>query len=183
MQEELVILYCSPTLAGMKTGNIFTVPYISKNNLREEIFSLNRKISPKGLKAIPLKFGQSRALIYIYRPSQLESDLSNNYAIKLLEECGYKCNTPKYCLIQLINRLYKASDFPHEIGLFLGYPPEDVDGFISNNACNYKYTGEWKVYGDEDKAKRTFAKYKKCTEIYYKQWKKGKSIEKLAVAI
>lgn len=45
-------------------------------------------------------------------------------------------------------------EFPHEVGLFLGYPPEDVEGFIENKARSCKITGYWKVYSDEEKAKR-----------------------------
>ena len=49
----------------------------------------------------------------------------------------------------LIERLQNREDFPHEIGLFLSYPPEDVQGFIDNRAHNYKRICAWKVYGDE----------------------------------
>ena len=45
-------------------------------------------------------------------------------------------------------------EFPHEVGLFLGYPPEDVEGFIENKACSCKLTGYRKVYSDEEKAKK-----------------------------
>lgn len=37
-------------------------------------------------------------------------------------------------------------DFPHEMGILLGYPVEDVEGFIINNGKNELYTGYWKVY-------------------------------------
>ncbi len=40
--------------------------------------------------------------------------------------------------------------FPHEIGLFLGYPPEDVCGYIRNKGKCQKCTGHWQVYGDEN---------------------------------
>ena len=67
-----------------------------------------------------------------------------------------------------MKRIKSGNEFPHEIGLFLGYPPEDVDGFINNGAKGAKYVGTWKVYGDESIAKRTFAQYKnvrKCTKM------------------
>ncbi|MEE0834861.1 MAG: DUF3793 family protein, partial [Clostridia bacterium] len=38
------------------------------------------------------------------------------------------------------------------------------------------------VYGDAEKAQKIFAKYKKCTNAYYKQYTKGKSVERLTVA-
>ena len=83
----------------------------------------------------------------------------------------------------MIRRLQGGEDFPHEIGLFLSYPPEDVQGFIENRAQNYKEIGVWKVYGDEEKARKTFAKYKKCTESYCRAFHAGKKLEQLAVAI
>ena len=51
---------------------------------------------------------------------------------------------PEQCLARLIERLKDADEFPHEIGLFLGYPPEDVEGFIQE-PNGQKYTGIWKV--------------------------------------
>ena len=86
-------------------------------------------------------------------------------------------------MIHLIRRLRSAGEFPHEIGLFLSYPPEDVLGFIRNKACRHKCLGCWKVYGDEQAAKILFEKYNQCSKIYARQWKQGKSIEELAVAV
>lgn len=85
--------------------------------------------------------------------------------------------------MRLVRRLDENEEFLHEIGLFLGYPPEDVRGFIENKAAGYKYVGDWKVYGDEEKARKTFAKYKKCTRVYCAQFALGKSIERLTVMV
>ena len=76
----------------------------------------------------------------------------------------------------------ESGEFPHEVGLFLSYPPEDVKGFIENRAANAKCTGVWKVYGDERQARQTFAKYKKCTQVYCERWQSGSGLDKLAVA-
>ena len=72
--------------------------------------------------------------------------------------------------------------FPHEVGLFLSYPPEDVRGFIDNHARNCKYLGFWKVYGDVEKAKRTFANYERCTEAYCRKWSMGASLPSLIIS-
>ena len=77
----------------------------------------------------------------------------------------------------------ESGEFPHEVGLFLSYPPEDVKGFIENRAANAKCTGVWKVYGDEEQARQTFARYRACTECYHAQWCSGKSVEQLTVAM
>ena len=76
-----------------------------------------------------------------------------------------------------------GGEFPHEVGLFLSYPPQDVRGFIENHAVNYKCAGLWKVYGDEALARRLFDKFRKCTDIYCALWRAGSGIDQLAVAV
>ena len=55
--------------------------------------------------------------------------------------------------------------FPHEIGLILGYPAEDVRGFMDNNGKNFLYTGYWKVYKDVDNKVKLFEKFKIAEEL------------------
>jgi hypothetical protein len=109
-------------------------------------------------------------------------DLADTAAEALSKRQGYDTDNCQHCVVQLIRRLRSQPDFPHEIGLFLGYPPEDVCGFIENRACGCKCVGCWKVYGDETAARKKFDQYKKCTRIYREQWQKGRPIERLAVA-
>lgn len=182
MSEEMIINHCSPTLAGIKTGALFNCAYPSERELRSSVRAWNKTLSPKGLRVLPLRYNGRTALIYIYRPAMLSADLENELARRLLAKCGYVSETPEGCIVQLLRRFAECEEFPHEIGLFLGYPPEDVCGFIANKACGYKCVGYWKVYGDEEKAKKAFARFEKCTRCYCRQHAKGKSIERLAVA-
>ena len=80
-----------------------------------------------------------------------------------------------------IRRLRENDEFPHEIGLFLSYPPEDVRGFIENKACRFKCAGLWKVYGDEERAKELFRQYKRCTDRCCALWRAGSGLAQLAV--
>lgn len=182
MSEELLVRYCSPTLAGMKTGSMYTCSFVAVSSMIDELRRLNSLLAGKGLRILPLRFRNNRALIYVYRPFRLSQDLQNNTACQLLEERGYDSGNPGKCIIRLRQRL-SSKEFPHEIGLFLGYPPEDVCGFIENRATGWKCTGCWKVYGDADAARKLFAKYKKCTDIYCSLFAKGKSIEWLTVPL
>jgi len=135
------------------------------------------------VRILPLRVREGRALVYGYRPSRLHADLSDENACRLLRDFGYPTGCPALCLAQLIRRLRESPEFPHEIGLFLGYPPEDVAGFIENQARAYKCAGCWKVYGDEERARRLFAAYQRCTDIYYRHWSDGMSVEQLTVAV
>lgn len=181
MSEEILIRNCAPTLAGIKTGNLFRCSYGSKRKIVADIRSLNRRLVPKGLRILPLRYTADWALIYVYRPADLAADLSNADAHTLLCEAGYPCGCVNRCVIELIHRINQTELFPHEIGLFLGYPPEDVRGFIENKGQACKCAGCWKVYGDAGKAAKTFEQYRQCTKCYFSRWKKGTAVERLAV--
>lgn len=184
MSEEMIIRHCSPTLAGLKTGSLFSCHVAAgyEKELMEDLRKLNRRLVPKGLRILPLRIWDGRALIYVYRPSGLKKDLEDRQTRELLEKNGYVPARADACVIHLIKRVKEGQGFPHEIGLFLGYPPEDVQGFIENKAEGHKMTGYWKVYGNEEEAKRKFEKFKKCTRIYCEEWEKGRTLEKLTVA-
>ena len=181
MSEDVLIKNSSPTLAGLKTGSLFNLSFHSEEERNACLQSWNRVLVKKGLKACPVRLRENRALIYVYRPSRLKKDLQDPTAAGILQERGYCPLFPDQCLSHLIERLKENAEFPHEIGLFLGYPPEDVLGFIQD-ANGQKYTGIWKVYGDVQHARKLFARYKKCTEVYCRQFLNGVSLEKLAVA-
>ena len=181
MSEELLIHHCSPTLAGIKTGSLFSCVYHTKEQVRDTIRTLNQRLAAKGLRILPLRFTERTVLIYVYRPHKLQADLSQDLAADLLARHGYDSSRPALCLTRLAARLSGDEAFPHEIGLLLGYPPEDVCGFIENRAEGCKCVGCWKVYGDEAQARRTFSQYKRCTEHYRHQWANGTSLERLTV--
>ena len=182
MSEELVIRNCAPTLAGLKTGNLFTCAFDSPGQMTKELRDANRVLTPKGLRLISLRFTEGRALLYLYRPSRLEADLSEADARELLQEAGYPAAGVGHCLSELVKRLRELDDFPHEIGLFLSYPPEDVRGFIRYKGRNCKCVGCWKIYGDAEKARKTFEIYHHCTDCYRRRHSMGATVAQLAVA-
>ena len=182
MSEATLVRCCAPTLAGLKTGSLFNCRYEQQEVLLREVAQLNRELLPRGLRILPLRFLGERALLYLYRPEKLARDLRHRQARPILSEAGYENSDCGTCLRRLIRRLHEAGEFPHEIGLFLGYPPEDVRGFIENHAQNFKLAGDWKVYGNADRACRIFAQYKKCTQCYCRALDAGIPLRQLAVA-
>ncbi len=180
LSDETVIRCCAPTLARIKTGSLFNCSFASQAEMVEAMIYLNRELRGKGVRAIPLRWQGGKCLIYLYRPPMLERDLRQPRAVAMLRECGYRSTRAEACLTELIHRLRSSKDFPHEIGLFLGYPPADVDGFIHHRvACGCK--GLWKVYEDEEGARRLFDRYRRCTEEYLQQLGRGYGLSRLCV--
>lgn len=178
MLKKLIVKHCAPTLAGIKTGNLFNCAYTSKNQLIQEIVEINKCCADCDICTTVLAYLNERALIYLYRPSRLKDDFCKKGICEILEERGYPiCDICK-CLDTLSSRVCSQQDFPHEIGCFLGYPACDVRGFIDGTKpC--KLVGTWKVYEDEEIAKHLFKTYAKCTNEYMEHFEKGMSLEQL----
>ena len=183
MSESNLVAQGAPTLAGLKTGNLFPCSYESPEELTDEIRRLNRILVEKGLRLIPMRRTADRVLLYLYRPAQLEEDLSTGEARDLLLQAGYANTRGDSCVVELKRRLSDCGTFPHEIGLFLSYPPADVRGFIEHRGRNSKLDGCWKVYSDVERAKSLFTAYKHCTDSYKKRYAMGASIAQLAVVV
>ena len=181
MPKDVMVRQCAPTLAGIKTGSLFPYRYASESLFIADVRDFNKSFAPKGLRLIPLRYGNGNALLYLYRPERLKNDLHDAVADEVLSREGYDSDSASGCIVRLMKKLRQDTEFPHEIGLFLSYPPEDVKGFIENHAANYKLSGLWKVYGDEEKAKKTFEKFKSCTRDYLKRAEAGAELEELTV--
>ncbi|BEI61061.1 DUF3793 family protein [Blautia luti] len=182
MLEKSVIEHCSPTLASIKTGNLFTYKYESEEKLWKSVDGFNECVKEKGVSLTVLRKSESKALIYVCRSSSLEKDLKKPGVANFMKKYGYESTDPSYALERLRSRLAQREDFPHEIGLFLGYPLGDVIGFVKNAGQNCKCVGCWKVYCNECEAVKAFAKFKKCTSVYVRLWSQGRSVRQLTVA-
>lgn len=180
--EKSIVKYCSPALAGLKTANMFSYRFESIDKLHMELHQANQKLNGKGVFVEILKSSETKALIYVYRKKRLESDLMRREAQKLLADFGYGSSRTEECLECLKERFIQYECFPHEVGLFLGYPIQDVCGFIQQKGKNYKCCGPWKVYGNECEAKRLFQKLEKCSRVYNQLFAVGRSITQLTVA-
>ena len=184
MPDELLITQCSPTMAGLKTGNLFTSPIEDKSVFFESLRHFNSMLVPKGARLIPLKYLKKRVLLYMYRPEKLKKDLMDPTALMILKEKKYPYGNSEQCVAELIKRLRAdaCKAFPHEIGLFLGYPSTDGLLFMRKGPEHAGHNGIWKAYGNIECAKKTCAQYKKCCRCYKEAYAKRGSFDKLVIA-
>lgn len=181
MSVESIIRHCAPTLAGMKVGSLFSCRYEDATAFVQEVARKNAALNRKGVYFKLLKLKNGIALVYVYRKKQLEQVLSNPELRGFLQEMGYTSFSILDCLALLRQHL-QGAEFPHEIGVFLGYPLADIRAFIAHGGANYKHVGCWKVYTDEDNAKATFERYNRCTRTYFARYATGFDITQLTVA-
>ena len=175
---------CAPTLAGLKPASLFRYQPAPGQDAAAMAAAWHTELSPRGVTVQVLKQcpRTGAVLVYVYRPARVAKLLADDRTLAFLAGEGYTPGTADELLAQLAERLCCEQDFPHEIGVFLGYPLSDVVGFIENSGRNFTCCGCWKAYGDRDAAERLFAQLNKCTRVYLRLFHSGTPIQRLAVA-
>jgi hypothetical protein len=181
MSDAFLVEHCAPTFAGLKTGNLFRISYADIEAFREELRELNGILKKKGLRAVPVRMTAEFALVYLYRPDFLKRDLGSEEATRLLKSLGYEPQSVNRSVAFLARMMREKEAFPHEVGLFLGYPPEDVLGFMKSSREGVKCVGCWKVYGDEARARAAFWRFQRCREVFEENVQRGRKLETLIV--
>lgn len=183
--EMILVEQCAPTLMGVKPASLFRCQEDGKTPAREIAARWNREFSPFGITVRTLKIcpHTGACLVYLYRDGWLHQILEEAENRAFLIQRGYQVEAGCDGLLeQLSERLCLEKEFPHEIGVFLGYPLEDVVGFIKNRGQNYTCCGCWKAYGDPQAAQRRFDQYRRCTAICKDRLRQGALITQLIAA-
>ena len=182
--EKALVEQCAPTLAGIKPASLFRISGSDSSVIRSLANIWDQRLQPLGIRIQVLKecLQTHACLIYVYRHAELAKLLENKNNLEFLVQNGYQPQDPDGILTQLSERLCLEREFPHEIGIFLGYPLSDVIGFMENQGRNYTYCGYWKSYGDPENAKQCCARYRSCTCAYKEMYNRGTPFIQLVVA-
>lgn len=182
--EAVFVEHCAPMLAGMKPANLFRFQPSAGMAIEKAVTEWDRKLSPYGISVRIVKkcMKTGAFLIYACRREWVGKILSEQSSRDFLESLGYAADSGLDAVLRQLSDRFCLERFPHEVGLFLGYPLEDVVGFIENQGRNYTCSGYWKSYGDPAAAQKCYERYRKCTAIYAKLFENGTPIMRLIVA-
>lgn len=182
--ELALVEQCAPTLACLKPANLFRFSGAQPKEIRRWAEEWNLQLEPSGICVAVLKEcpASGACMLYVYRRGWVERILWERENLEFLSRMGYHAAAAEGMLAQLSERLCIEAEYPHEVGLFLGYPLQDVVGFIENRGWNYTCCGYWKSYGDPEEARRCFARYRRCTAIYQNLYRRGTPVMDLVVA-
>ena len=179
--EQKLAFFAAPSLLGIKCASLLSLRK-AEFQLSEHIEIFNTRAQVKGLRLKVLCECKNRYLVLIYQEAALRRQLAKPTVQAILRRYGYAAEmTLESLLERLSGRIRQCAQFPHEIGLFLDYPTEDVQGFIENQGENYVLCGYWKVYGNAAQARRLFALYDDAREDVSRRMKQGLGLKQIAV--
>lgn len=159
--KNQLALQCAPLLSGIKPSNLLTL----RNHSVEEVETVfaGTDITVQ----ILCQTGRQTVLL-LYREEELLAYINTPDVKQAMQRFGYRTlhltDIFKDLCTHYETYMTDRESFPHELGLLLGYPVEDVLGFVENQGQNYLYSGYWKVYGDVSRAKALFNQYTEAKE-------------------
>ena len=162
--EHTLVFHCAPALAGIKPSSLVCCHRQHYPGLEGRLDALERQLAGSGIRLRPVRRWEGRVLVLAYRRQALEAHLAKAEVQAFLHRAGYPAGDAEQVLRHLEKRLAGSPTFPHEVGILLGYPPEDVEGFCRHRGRNCKLCGPWKVYGDPDRARELFGQYTRCRD-------------------
>lgn len=157
--EQFLVKTCAPTLVGLKPANL-----INFRDLEQyaDVLHLVEELAHAGILAEPFCRCTHHALLLVYNEERLRAHVNRPEIRHFLRAYGYPetCEDLTCYLAHLSHRMESTKpEFPHEVGVFLGYPLEDVNGFIRYRGQCEKMCGYWKVYGDCNEAREVFHQF------------------------
>lgn len=174
-----VVTQCAPVLKGVKISNLITMKPGGWRKIRAYL-------KKSRIICIPLYVDAEKEVLFLYRYEQLERHLKNREVREFLRSCGYESFEVASVLVRLRRRyrLYAgiSKEFPHELGVLLGYPVGDVQGFIDNRGENSLTSRYWKVYQNPKEAEKIFDLYDRVKEQALKEIMCGRTLSHVAVS-
>lgn len=135
------------------------------------------------LKYIELRETENSIILLVYDEELLEKEINTKDHLEFLKTLGYseKLNIDEY--IKFLKVRYEKYHCPHELGVFLGIPIEDVKDFIKYTDKKCLLCGYWKVYNNKDYAEKMFTKYDKVKKFTMKSVLNGSLSRDLILSI
>ena len=196
----------APVLLGLKPAAIFTVSKAEKARLEELLSSCGKKRGgncpleeycggarmeeafPSDCRVfaiVTLHSGEKESIL-LYRKDVLQAHLADRKVKRFLHSLALGYEEGADWILHFKKRFleYKEEgrEFPHEIGIFLGYPLWDIRAFMQNPRREAKLTGYWKVYTEVETALACFQAYDMCIQSFTLMLQSGLSCRDLVMA-
>lgn len=180
--ELLIANHCAPALAGIKPSSIVTCQKSNFPNVGEQVQRLNNELNHRDIYIEILCECKRRAIIIVYRKRVFEKHLQECRNKTFLEQYGYKDLRNSSDYLNVLRTRLNCDFFPHEIGVFLGYPLRDIYCFINHRDEGCILTGDWKVYHNAEEAEKLFKRFKACKKSVARKVASGKSLAQIFCA-
>lgn len=160
-----IAYHAAPTIQGIKPATL-----VCPDAVGRDLGGALERCAPELFRTFGVEVGDFRnrrgaMLLLVYNPAHLCRMLSDGEAADLLREEGYGVpEADVYAMLARLRERCAGRRFPHEIGVFLGYPPGDVRCFMSGFGKGCRAGCAWRTYGDVEKARSMSDRFRRAKQ-------------------
>lgn len=162
--DKYMLFLLAPVIGGLKPSSTITLKKDSKEyhtwNDYKEIF-----LKKTRLRHILLREDNDAIILLIYSEKRLEDYINKEEVRKFLLKLDYNSEGSLEDILNNLVERYNKFHCPHELGVFLGIPLQDVIDFMECTTKKCLLCGYWKVFNDFDYALQIFNDYNKSKEL------------------
>jgi len=155
----------APLVLGIKPSVLLNVSL--ENEVEwiefEKLFTQRKALQTKEIREL-----NGRMQVIFYQREKLDLVLRQKPVQEFLITMNYPKQYSLDAYLSLLKHRIISLKFPHEVGVFLGYPLKDVLGFMGLLPLPYKRTQGWRIYGDEPPSNEVYEKYRQARSIMRK---------------
>ncbi len=155
---HIIAYHAAPVLEEHKPSVILTFSNSEARRLSDWWLEYQDDIPAGRLQHYELCRSGEGITVLFYDPDLLARVLEEKAAARFLRSRGYGQSLTVESALAVLRSKYQAG-CPHEIGLFLGIPLADVQGFIRFEGKHALANGYWKVYHDPERQLALFARF------------------------
>ena len=176
---SFLALEFAEVLAGLKPANLISVANRHRQCGRN-LYMLWKRYGTELVRESPLEVkvladcGDS-VLLLCFRPEALVELLTSKSVRIILEKAGYRSLSDLEQTLADLESRFQGGVFPHEIGVFLGYPLKDVVGFLGWARLSFTCQGPWRIFGDPGPSLRLAEIHRQCRCTMSQQLSSGMS--------
>ena len=170
--EKSLINHIAPTLCGIKPGSLFT--------MRDNVFisslamKWQKKVKDYDIELEFFRLSDHSVMFFAYNKAKIAEIINDRKVMAYLKRKNFPADgNIRKSVDELIHRLKYSGGFPHEVGIFLGYPLADVVLFEKNGGKNCK------SYSNIDEAKKLCSSFDSCRCMCKKWLEEGLSVSQI----
>ncbi len=205
--EQGIVRQCAPVLMGVKPAGMFNIMQFhqvgrtacgkplmaqaSREQIERACMQADESLREADVHVRALAHRHGSTMLFVWRPTLMEAFIGRDPQATMLEIEGYEVGDAESCVNRFQKRVLSfdrcprnpngTDRFPHEVGFLLGYPLEDVMGFVRMREAALARSW-WNVYSDEARARRAFRILDSCTRIADQRMCEGDTLAGLAAS-
>lgn len=158
--EKSIAYHASLVHLGLRPAVLINFSATEKSFAKLWCQHAKKVLAQYQLQAKILGVRQSKLFILFYDEKRLTELLADQEVRKWLHDFAqYNLQDSPEEILKRFTMRFREHTCPDEMGVFLGYPLEDVQSYIEKGGDGFAYCGYWKVYHNLEQCLQRFREY------------------------